>query len=56
MNVSSWIRIAAALLWTSAIGLGVFCPPGIRNVYLGRAILRVRMITEREPELESSEG
>ena len=41
MIVSIWIRVAAVLLWTTAIGFGVFCPPAIRNLLAGRAIPRV---------------
>lgn len=32
------IRIAAALLWTTAVGFGVFCIPAIRSLWLGRGV------------------
>lgn len=41
MHVSAGIRAAAALLWTTAIGFGIFCPPAIRSVLAGRGIPRV---------------
>jgi hypothetical protein len=39
--VSVWIRVAAVLLWTTAVGFGVFCPPAIRSLLAGRGIPRV---------------
>jgi hypothetical protein len=39
--VSSWIRVAAVLFWTTAVGFGVFCLPAIRNLLAGRGIPRV---------------
>ena len=41
MSVSSWIRVAAVLLWTTGVGFGVFCPPAIRSLLAGRGIPRV---------------
>jgi hypothetical protein len=41
MIVSIWIRVAAVLLWFTAVGFGVFCPPAIRNLLEGREIPRV---------------
>jgi hypothetical protein len=39
--VSSWVRVAAVLLWTTAVGFGVFCLPAIRNLLAGRELPRV---------------
>lgn len=41
MNVPLSIRIAAVLLWTTAVGFGVFCPPAIRSLLAGGGIPRV---------------
>ena len=38
MNGLTLLRIAAALHWFIAIGLGVFCFPAIRNLMTGRPI------------------
>ena len=34
-------RLAAILLWTTGVGFGIFCPPAIRNAFMGREIPRV---------------
>jgi hypothetical protein len=38
MTVPIPLRTAAILLWFTAIGFGVFCPPAIRNLLAGRDI------------------
>jgi hypothetical protein len=35
---STSIRVAAVLLWTTGVGLGIFCLPAIRNLLAGRDI------------------
>jgi hypothetical protein len=41
MSVPLQLRVASILLWTTAVGFGVFCLPAIRNLLLGRGIPRV---------------
>lgn len=38
MTVSIQLRVAAFLLWLTAIGFGVFCLPAIRNLLAGKDI------------------
>ena len=38
MTVPAQLRVAAVLLWITAIGFGVFCLPAIRNLLMGRDI------------------
>jgi hypothetical protein len=38
MSVPVQLRVAAILLWISAVGFGVFCLPAIRNLLMGRDI------------------
>lgn len=38
MSVPLQIRVAAILLWITAIGFGIFCLPAIRNLRTGRDI------------------
>ena len=37
MSVPVQLRVAAILLWISAVGFGVFCLPAIRNLLMGAA-------------------
>ena len=32
------VRLASALLWTTAVGFGTFCIPAIRSLWLGRGV------------------
>lgn len=38
MTVPSQLRVAAILLWITAVGLGIFCLPAISNLLAGRDI------------------
>ncbi len=38
MTVSVQLRVAAVLLWITAVGLGMFCLPAIRNLMTSRDI------------------
>jgi len=38
IKVSPQLRLAAILLWVSAVGFGVYCIPAIRNLLIGRDI------------------
>jgi hypothetical protein len=38
MTVPVQLRVAAILLWITAVGFGVFCLPAIRNLLMGRDI------------------
>ena len=38
MTIPAQLRVAAVLLWITAIGFGVFCLPAIRNLLVGRDI------------------
>ena len=38
MIVPMQLRVAAVLLWITGLGFGVFCPPAIRNLLIGRDI------------------
>lgn len=38
MTVSIQLRVAAILLWFTALGFGIFCPPAINNLLKGRDI------------------
>lgn len=38
MTVAPPIRIAAVLLWITAVGFGIFCLPAIKNLMSGRDI------------------
>lgn len=38
MTVPGQLRVAAILLWITAVGFGIFCLPAIRNLLAGRDI------------------